>query len=136
MSLVESLSFKHPFTCMLAGPSQSGKSTLLANILEYNQVLITPTPTRILYCYARWSDGFNKLKLISPKIEFHEGLPDIDTFAVRDNNLLILDDLMSQRKKTKRCLSFSLPTLIMQTLAFFLLAKTCFRKVVIRVQYR
>ena len=126
MSLVESLSFKHPFTCMLAGPSQSGKSTLLANILEYNQVLITPTPTRILYCYARWSDGFNKLKLISPKIEFHEGLPDIDTFAVRDNNLLILDDLMSQAEKDKAMLELFTTDSHHANISVFLISQNLF----------
>ena len=61
MSLILEFKFKHPFTCMLAGPSQSGKSTLLARILENNQSMITPSPTKILYCYARYSKGFNKL---------------------------------------------------------------------------
>ena len=67
MSLIQDFKFKHPFTCMLAGPSQSGKSTLLAKILEDNQNMITPPPTKIVYCYARWSDGFNKLKTITPQ---------------------------------------------------------------------
>ena len=96
--------FMHPFTCMMAGPSQSGKSTLLSRILADNQNMITPPPTRIVYCYARWSEGFNKLMTISPTIEFVEGLPDIDQFDVKENNLLILDDLMSQAEKDKSIL--------------------------------
>ena len=104
MYSVDSHTFKHPFICMLAGPSQSGKSTLLTKILEYNQQLITPSPTRIVYCYARWSDGFNKLKEIFTEVEFNEGLPDIDQFSINQNNLLILDDLMHQAEKDKSIL--------------------------------
>ena len=99
MSSIHDFMFKHPFACMLAGPSQSGKSTLLAKILENNQGMITPSPTKIVYCYARWSEGFNKLKTITPPIVFQEGLPDVDQFSVHDNNLLVLDDLMSQVEK-------------------------------------
>ena len=96
--------FKHPFACLIAGPSQSGKSTLLSRILENNDSLIAPSPTKIVYCYARWSDAFNKLREISPPIEFQEGLPDIDRFDSQQNNLLILDDLMTQVEKDKSML--------------------------------
>ena len=104
MSLIDEISFKHPFTCMMAGPTQSGKSTLLSKILRYNHSMVTPIPSRIVYCYSRWSDGFEKLKLISPKIEFKQGLPDIDTFNPDENNLLILDDLMSEAEKDRSIL--------------------------------
>jgi hypothetical protein len=86
---------------MIAGPSQSGKSTLLAKILHNNKIMITPQPTRIIYCYARWSNDFEKLKLVYPIIEFREGLPDIDEFSANQNNLLILDDLMTAAEKDK-----------------------------------
>ena len=104
MYSIPEFSFKHPFACMLAGPSQSGKSTLLAKILENTQNMITPPPNKIVYCYSRWSDGFNKLKLLTPRIDFQEGLPDVDQFRVQDNNLIILDDLMSQVETDKAML--------------------------------
>jgi ABC-type phosphate/phosphonate transport system ATPase subunit len=72
--------FKHPFTCMIAGPSKSGKTTLLRKILQSNQNLIHPQVERIVYCYSRWQDGFEKLQLTVPAIEFHQGLPDIEEF--------------------------------------------------------
>ena len=86
MYSIPEFSFKHPFACMLAGPSQSGKSTLLAKILENTQNMITPPPNKIVYCYSRWSDGFNKLKLLTPRIDFQEGLPDIDCNKCTNNN--------------------------------------------------
>ena len=33
--------FQHPFNCIVAGPSQSGKSTFVKNLLNNNDVLIT-----------------------------------------------------------------------------------------------
>ena len=99
---VEPFQFKHPFTCQMAGPSQSGKSTLMAAILQNNQSLITPAPTKILYCYSRRSDRFEQLKeTVYPTMSLCEGLPDINVLNVEDNNLIILDDLMSQAEKSK-----------------------------------
>ena len=101
MSSIPTHVFNHPFCCMIAGPSQSGKSTLLAKILHNNKIMITPQPARIIYCYARWSNDFEKLKLVYPIIEFREGLPDIDVFSATQNNLFILDDLMTLAEKDK-----------------------------------
>lgn len=91
--------FSHPFTAMIAGPTQSGKSTFVRRILEYNQTMIKPAPTRMVYCYALWQDGFNQLKLIWPAIEFVQGIVDIENLNSKDNNLIILDDLMKQCQK-------------------------------------
>ena len=126
MSLIANFSFRHPFTCMLAGPSQSGKSTLLSHILENNQSIITPAPTRILYCYARWSEGFNKLKLISPTIEFNEGLPNIEQFSVDQNNLLILDDLMARAEKDKSILELFTTDSHHANISVFLISQNLF----------
>ena len=88
--------FKHPFTCMIAGPSKSGKTTLLKKILHANNSIIDHPPERIVYCFSRWQDGFEELKSVQPFIEFKQGLPDIEKFNPRINNLLILDDLMTE----------------------------------------
>ena len=88
--------FKHPFTCMIAGPTKSGKTTLLTKILENCQLIFDLPPNRIVYCYKVWQDSFDKLKLLIPGIEFHQGLPDLDNFDSKLNNLLILDDLMNE----------------------------------------
>lgn len=93
---IPSYVFKHPFTCMIAGPSKSGKTTLLKKILNSNKIIIDKPPEKIVYCYSRWQDVFNELKSVVPTIEFKQGLPDIQQFNSRINNLLILDDLMSE----------------------------------------
>ena len=93
---IESFIFRHPFTCMIAGPSKSGKTTLLKEIILNKDILISEPPQRIVYCYSRWQDNFDQLKKQLSFIEFVQGLPDIDMFDEKVNNLLILDDLMKE----------------------------------------
>ena len=98
---VSPIIFKHPFKCMISEPSKSGKTTLLKKILNDHIHLIKPVIEKIVYCYSRWQENFEILKFLSPKIEFHQGLPDIEEFNNKTNNLLILDDLMKESSKEK-----------------------------------
>ena len=105
MNLVNDKIFLHPFTCLIAGPTQSGKTTLLKKILEYNQILIDPPPARVIYCYSRWQENFELLKLSVSNIEFKSGLIDIDEISKQQNNLIILDDLMTDCEKDESILN-------------------------------
>jgi len=95
-SEIDSFVFKHPFACMLAGPSKSGKTTLLEKLLRYNQEIIDNPPERIIYCYSRDQEFFKKFSDIYPQIEFYHGLPEMDTINSNQRNLIILDDLMTE----------------------------------------
>lgn len=57
---------------------------------------MSPQPDRIVYCYYDNQPAFDRLKSIFPKVEMHQGLPNVDNFNPKINNLLILDDLMEQ----------------------------------------
>jgi hypothetical protein len=93
METLDSFIFQAPFAACVAGPSRSGKTTLLISILKNARQMINPAPDRIMYCYAQHQDVFSTV----PGIELHQGLPDIEAeFDPRLNNLLILDDLMDQ----------------------------------------
>ena len=43
------LPFLHPFSTIIAGPSQAGKSQWIAKLLKYRNQMIEPTQWRILW---------------------------------------------------------------------------------------
>jgi hypothetical protein len=85
--------FKHPFNMTVAGPSQSGKTKFVYDLLFDIENLINPLPKKIIYCYSTWQPVFDELKEKIPIIEFSQGLADLDEI---EDTLVIIDDLMTQ----------------------------------------
>jgi hypothetical protein len=106
--IVNSFKFNHPCATLLAGPSQSGKTTLIKKIIIENN-LIEPCPSRIIYCYAIWQTAYDELiescSSFNKKIDFFKGLPEIEKFNKEENNLLILDDLILECGNDKTILN-------------------------------
>ena len=96
MWLIDQDIFKHPFTCILSGPTMCGKTFLLKEILKYKLVLINPPPQRIIICYKAWQNFYDDFKRLVPNIEFFEGIFDIDKLNQNNINLIIFDDLMTE----------------------------------------
>jgi hypothetical protein len=92
MELLDSVVFRAPSTSQFVGPTMSGKTFLLVEILNNIKTMMSPPPDRIVYCYARPQEKLSSLA----GIELNEGLPDLDTFDSSINNLVILDDLMEE----------------------------------------
>lgn len=92
------MKLKHPFTCLCSGPTGSGKTSLIADILE--KQLISPKPDYVLWLYAEDQPLYKKM----PGVHFHQGIPENleDFFHTGKNNLLILDDLMLQATSDPR----------------------------------
>jgi hypothetical protein len=124
-SEISNIIFKAPFTALLAGPSQSGKTTLLTQILKHAHELISPKPTRIVYCYSRAIDS---LRRQFKNIEFIHGLPDVEMFDPRENNLLILDDLMTESEASKAIVNLFTVDSHHKNISTFLLAQNLFSK--------
>ena len=91
MDIIEEYKFKHPFTFLIAGPTNSGKTTLLKKILTNHEQMISHPLVRIVYWHSRWQNAFFDLQK-SISIEFKEGLPVVEDFDSNKNNLLVLDD--------------------------------------------
>jgi hypothetical protein len=96
--------FKHPFCMTVAGPSQCGKTRFIMELLEKRSTFIYPNPSRIIYCYSVWQENFALMKENLESVEFHEGLPSIENMNAEENNLIILDDLMSECLDDKKIL--------------------------------
>ena len=93
-----STKLQHPFTCIIAGPSSSGKTVFVKKLLEQKNDVILDTPERILWCYGEFQPLFQKLSDSVPGIQFVEGLPDdwSDHLDPRHKSLIVIDDLMSE----------------------------------------
>ena len=81
-----------PFTCVISGPTGSGKSVFTQRLLKQAKTIISPPPERILYCYGVYQEIFSKME----GIEFIEGLPSLSEFDGSKRSLVVLDDLMHE----------------------------------------
>ena len=88
--------FRHPFTCMVAGPTQSGKTYFTMKLLENLSSMVTPLPKRVIWCYGQYHDGLNSLPDF---VEISEGLSALEEEG--DGALVILDDLMYEAGEAK-----------------------------------
>ena len=95
MTMVRQVEFnfllKHPFTCMVAGPNQCGKTQSIVELI-FRSSSIHPLLGRTVWrfgCYrefCRNGDG----------IEFVEDVPDMNILdGSKKRTLLIVDDIMS-----------------------------------------
>ena len=84
--------FEHPFTCIITGPTSSGKTEFCARLVRNASSIIDPPPERIVWHYGIYQSGYANL---SNNVEFKEGLPQIGDFD-GTNTLVIIDDLMHE----------------------------------------
>ena len=59
--------FKHPFTCMIAGPTKSGKTSFTFQLIDEAQEQITPPPERIMYWESTNPSSITIHKLLSTR---------------------------------------------------------------------
>ena len=90
------IKFKHPFTCILAGPSASGKSSFCIKFLQnLDSCTEEDFEGGIIWCYSeKTAVPTSQLAALGKKISFYEAVP--ENFANAQGNpcLIILDDLL------------------------------------------
>ena len=86
--------WKHPFTCIVAGPTSSGKTQFVKRLLENSSETINPPPEKIYWFYGEWQNEFTRFRLNN--IQFMEGLPREDILDPNVRNLVVIDDLLSE----------------------------------------
>jgi hypothetical protein len=92
---------KHPFTCMVSGPTSCGKTNFVFRLLHSD--LICPAPSKVLYFYGQYQPLFDKFKsTLGDRIVFIPGVPGSAESILKDHNLVnctipklfVLDDIM------------------------------------------
>ena len=90
---------QHPFSLVISGPSNCGKTYFVKDIIENMSCVISQTIDNIVYIYSCWQPIYDQL-LKTLNINFVQGLPesfcDETLLPTTKNNLLIIDDLMNQ----------------------------------------
>jgi hypothetical protein len=85
--------WRGPFTCVIAGPTGSGKTFFVNQFIENISEMMKPVPQEIVWCYGEWQPGYEEMR---GRVTFCEGLPDVEQWGDNKPRLLILDDLMSE----------------------------------------
>ena len=96
-----SIPFLHPASIMITGPSGSGKTVFIRRLITEN--MIYPNPERIVIVYGEWQKIYDELLKVVPTLEFIKGPspPSLyESFDVKENNLLVLDDQMTEWENT------------------------------------
>ena len=96
------VSFKHPFTMVIAGPTQSGKTTWTRNLIQNMSDWIEPCPQRIVWCYTQWQPMYGTMKGVEFVRDIPPNLEEDGYFDLNSRNLLVLDDLMTEVGKDEK----------------------------------
>lgn len=87
------LRWKHPFTCIVAGPTSSGKSFFVIKLLNNRVKNIDTEFDEIDWCFSEWHPDLPQL---SGKIHFKKGLENIERSDSSTPKLIVIDDLMNE----------------------------------------
>ena len=84
--------WKHPFTCIVAGPTGCGKTTFVARLLLNAPSMINPAPEHVTWYYGEWQSAYENLDI--PNVRLEQGLPTV--FDTVKRNVVVLDDVMAE----------------------------------------
>lgn len=101
----KSVQFKHPFTCLVSGPSSSGKTILVRRILKHYKLLVynlNEPILKVLWCYGELNPLLNVPISNNVVLHLHEGIPSSDIIEEFKSNLIVFDDLLNDVTKNNQ----------------------------------
>ena len=77
--------FKHPFSCLLAGPSQSGKTKFVERLIKFREEMIFPTPKLVIWHYSEFQPAYERMTNV---VTFKKVVPIESQLKTYSGNLL------------------------------------------------
>ena len=96
--------FQHSFSMMVVGPTQSGKTCFVQQLLTSQRIAYPEKkPIKVYWFYNQWQPIYEDIqRLLNKKIRFAHGLTelkdDLGNINPARNNILVFDDLMAEAK--------------------------------------
>ena len=85
-------------TMCVAGPSHSGKSTFILQLLDNRQSLFQCTTNRVIWCYGIYQHELNTILQQKGYIAHADIIPTSD---IQPYDIIVLDDLLQESKGSK-----------------------------------
>jgi hypothetical protein len=96
--------FHTPAGLVVCGPTMSGKTQFVFELLKNPNKVFSKPPKRIVYCYGEWQTGFQDL---ASSVHFVNGLgpvlEDENYFDPKIPTLLVIDDLAVSVSNDSKC---------------------------------
>ena len=86
--------WKHPFTCVVSGPTSCGKTQFVSRFLQHVNDLAVPLPEKIFWFYGEWQKAYADMKISN--LHFVEGVPNAEVADPNVANLVVIDDLLAE----------------------------------------
>ena len=125
------LPFESASTTCISGATKSGKTTWLFRLIKNKDIMFSEPVQKILYCYGIYQDIFDDMKSEVPDIVFFEGVPnlkDVEDFADKEHNMIILDDLSERVVKDPDMERLFVQGAHHLNLSVFFVSHNCFRQ--------
>ena len=95
--------FHHPTTILIAGPTFSGKTSIVKKMIRTR--MVQPAPDRILWVYKEKDGNLEVVPIFQelPNVQFYSELDAniFDSINAQERNLIILDDVMNEAGDSK-----------------------------------
>ena len=98
--------FQHPYSMMVVGPSQCGKTHFVHQLLTHKCIAYPDKkPWRVCWYYNQWQPKYAEIQGdLKNKIQFSQGLPeveeDLSSIPTSKHTIIVLDDLMEEAKES------------------------------------
>ena len=85
-------------TMCVVGPSHSGKTTFVLNLLDHRNEIFDCIPNRVIWCYGIYQHELNS-KLQQNGYLLHSGI--ISVSDIQPYDIIVLDDLLNESKNSE-----------------------------------